>query len=128
MGVSRFGRATRVLVVDDNADARLTLQLLLEAEGYRVETAANGREALRVQRERPSQILVTDLFMPEADGLETMQRFRAEFPGVPVIVMSGGGTKQGLKTDHLTVARELGARTLRKPFSGEELLDALRSA
>jgi CheY-like chemotaxis protein len=81
-----------------------------------------------VQREHPSQILVTDLFMPEADGLETMQRFRKEYPDMPVIVMSGGGSKQGIKTDHLTVARELGARTLRKPFSGEELLEALRSA
>jgi len=128
MGLSRFGRATRVLVVDDNADTRLTLQLLLEAEGYRVETAANGRQALAVQRERPSQILITDLFMPEADGLEILQRWRVEYPEMPVIVISGGGSRQGMKTDHLTVARELGARTLRKPFSGEELLEALRSA
>jgi CheY-like chemotaxis protein len=128
MGLSRFGRATRVLVVDDNADARLTLQMLLEAEGYRVETAANGREALRVQREHPSQILITDLYMPEADGLETMQRFHNDYPGMPVIVMSGGGVDARLQTDHLTVARELGARTLRKPFTGEELLEVLRSA
>jgi len=128
MGLSRFGRATRVLVVDDNADARLTLQLLLEAEGYRVQTAANGGEALRVQKESPSQILITDLFMPEADGLETIQRFRKEYPGMPVIVVSGGGSDARLRTDHLTVARELGAVTLRKPFSGEELLQALRRA
>jgi CheY-like chemotaxis protein len=128
MGWSRFGRATRVLVVDDNADMRLTLQMLLESEGYRVQTAANGRDALKVQRERPSQILITDLYMPEADGLETVQRFRAEYPEMPVIVISGGGSELAIETDHLAVARELGVRTLRKPFSGEELLKALRAA
>ena len=126
MGVSRFGRATRVLVVDDNADTRLMMKLLLETEGYRVEIAANGREALEVQRKRPSQILVTDLFMPEADGLETLQRFRADYPTMPVILISGGGNLP-MKTDHLAVARELGVRTLRKPVSAETLLDALRS-
>jgi len=126
MGVSRFGRATRVLVVDDNADTRLMMKLLLETEGYRVEIAANGREALEVQRRRPSQILVTDLFMPEADGLETLQRFRADYPTMPIILISGGGNLP-MKTDHLAVARELGVRTLRKPVSADTLLDALRS-
>ena len=126
MGVSRFGRATRVLVVDDNADTRLMMKLLLETEGYRVEIAANGREALEVQRRRPSQILVTDLFMPEADGLETLQRFRADYPTMPIILISGGGNLP-MKTDHLAVARELGVRTLRKPVSADTLLDALRN-
>ena len=126
MGVSRFGRATRVLVVDDNADTRLMMKLLLETEGYRVEMAANGREALEVQRKRPSQILVTDLFMPESDGLETLQRFRADYPTMPIILISGGGTLP-MKTDYLAVARELGVRTLRKPVAADTLLDALRS-
>ena len=126
MGLSRFGRATRVLVVDDNADTRLMMKLLLEVEGYRVEIAANGREALDVQRKRPSQILVTDLFMPEADGLETLQRFRADYPTMPIILISGGGNLP-MKTDHLAVARELGVLTLRKPVSADTLLDALRS-
>jgi len=126
MGLSRFGRATRVLVVDDNPDTRLMMKLLLETEGYRVETAANGREALEVQRGRPSQILVTDLFMPEADGLETLQSFRADYPTMPMILISGGGNLP-MKTDHLAVARELGVLTLRKPVSADALLDALRS-
>ena len=126
MGLSRFGRATRVLVVDDNPDARLMVKLMLEIEGYRVQTAANGREALEVQRERPSQILITDLFMPEADGLETVMRFRADYPDMPVIVISGGGSRP-MKTDHLAVARELGVRTIRKPFSTDELVQALRT-
>lgn len=126
MGLSRFGRGTRVLVVDDNPDARLMVKLMLEIEGYRVQTAANGREALEVQRERPSQILITDLFMPEADGLETVMRFRADYPDVPVIVISGGGSRP-MKTDHLSVARELGVVTIRKPFRSDELVNALRT-
>jgi CheY-like chemotaxis protein len=127
MGLSRFGRATRVLVVDDNADMRLTAKLLLENEGYVVEVAKNGGEALRVQRERPSQILVTDLFMPDVDGLETVQRFRADYPEMPIILISGGASKLPGKADHLSVARELGVFTLRKPFAPQALIDAIRT-
>ena len=127
MGLSRFGRATRVLVVDDNPDMRLAAKMLLESEGYVVEVAKNGDEALRVQRERPSKILITDLFMPDVDGLETVQRFRADYPDMPIIVISGGGTLLPSKADHLSVARELGVLTLRKPFDPQVLIDALRS-
>jgi CheY-like chemotaxis protein len=119
---------TRILVVDDNEDMRLTMKLLLEDEGYEVELAANGREALEVQRARPSHVLVTDLFMPDADGFETIERFRKEFPQTRIIAMSGGGSKRELRTDHLPVASEIGAHaTLRKPFPIEKLLEALRS-
>ncbi|HEV7477971.1 MAG TPA: response regulator [Burkholderiales bacterium] len=112
-------------MVDDNADMRLAAKLLLESEGYVVELAKNGGDALRIQRERPVQILVTDLFMPDVDGLETVQRFRAEYPDMPIIVISGGGSKLPAKADHLAVARELGVHTLRKPFPPQALLDAL---
>ena len=127
MGQSRFGRGTRVLVVDDNADMRLTTKLLLESEGYVVEVAANGAEALRIQRERPSHILLTDLFMPEVDGLETVQSFRAAFPAMPVIVVSGGSSIGKQQADHLSVARELGAVTLRKPVEPKAQIEAIRN-
>ncbi len=127
MGLSRFGRATRVLVADDNADARLMVKLFLETEGYVVELAANGEEAFKIQRERPAHILITDLFMPDVDGLETVQHFQANYPGMPIIAISGGGSKLPAKADHLAVARELGVHTLRKPFAPQALLDALRS-
>ena len=127
MGLSRFGRATRVLVVDDNPDMRLAAKMLLESEGYVVEVAKNGDEALRVQRERPSKILVTDLFMPDVDGLETVQRFRADYPDMPIILISGGGKLLQSKADYLAVARELGVVTLRKPFDPQVLIDALRT-
>src|SRR5712671_1099778 len=118
----------RILVVDDNEDMRLTMKALLEHEGYEVDVAANGREALEVQRARPARVLVTDLFMPDADGFETIERFRKEFPQIRIIAMSGGGSKAELRTDHLPVASEIGAHaTLRKPFPIEKLLEALRS-
>ena len=121
-------RGGRVLVVDDNADMRLTMKALLEHEGYEVELAANGREALDVQRARPARVLVTDLFMPDADGFETIQRFRKEFPEIRIIAMSGGGSSRAMRTDHLPVASEIGAHaTLRKPFPVEKLLEVLRS-
>ena len=118
----------RILIVDDNADMRFTTKLLLEMEGYEVELAANGREAVEVQRARPAQVLLTDLFMPDADGFETIECFRKEFPGIRIIAMSGGGSSRALRTDHLPVASEIGAHaTLRKPFRIEKLLEALRS-
>jgi len=128
MNKNTSSRVTRVLVVDDNADMRLTMKLLLEHEGYEVELGANGREALEVQRARPSQVLITDLFMPDADGFETIERFRKEFPQIRIIAMSGGGSSSSMRTDHLPVASEIGAHaTLRKPFRIEKLLEALRS-
>jgi CheY-like chemotaxis protein len=121
--------ATRVLVVDDDVDMLLTMKLLLEMEGYEVDLAANGREAIEAQRARPAQVLLTDLFMPDADGFETIERFREEFPEIRIIAMSGGDSSRALRTDHLPAATEIGAHaTLRKPFPIEKLLEALRSA
>lgn len=128
MGKGTTGRFTRVLVVDDNADMRLSMRLVLEQANYRVELAANGREALEVQRLRPAQVLITDLFMPDADGFETIERFRVEFAEVRIIAISGGASTPGIRTDHLPVASEIGAHaTLRKPFPVETLLELLRS-
>jgi CheY-like chemotaxis protein len=84
----------RVLIADDNEDTCLSLSLLLERAGYQVATAANGKQALDVQRERPSDVLVTDLFMPEMDGLEAIARFRKEFPAVKIVAMSAGGPQR----------------------------------
>jgi len=116
---------TRVLVIDDNPDVRDTLRWLLEGEGFEVAVAANGLEGLGVQRSAPADIVVTDIFMPEQDGIETLWKFREEFPRVAIIVMSGGGAARG--TDYLFVARELGAKkTLRKPLDPQELIDVVR--
>jgi len=116
----------RLLVVDDDADMRLTLKLSLELAGYAVEVAANGREALEVQRMRPAHVLITDIFMPDADGFEAIDSFRREFPGTRIVVVSGGA--QFSKRDYLPDAALIGVdATLQKPFEIDALLQTLQS-
>jgi len=116
----------RLLVVDDDADMRLTLKLSLELAGYAVEVAANGREALEVQRMRPANVLITDIFMPDADGFEAIDSFRREFPGTRIVVVSGGA--QFSKRDYLPDAALIGVdATLQKPFEIDALLQTLQS-
>ena len=114
----------RVLVVDDDADMRLTLKLALELAGYAVEVAANGREALEVQRRAPAQVLITDIFMPDSDGFEAIDAFRSEFPATKIVVVSGGA--QFSKRDYLPDAELMGVdATLQKPFDVDTLLGLL---
>ena len=116
---------TRVLIIDDNADQRTSLRLCLQMHGYVVEEAANGRLGLELQRRRPCDVVVTDLFMPEQDGIETISELRLEYPSVPIIAVSGVASRTG--ADFLRVAEALGAnRTFRKPYAIEELIDAIR--
>jgi DNA-binding response OmpR family regulator len=115
----------RVLVIDDNPDMRRTMQVLLESEGFAVSVAADGEEALRIQKSSPAQVVVTDIFMPGKEGIETIYELRKQFPQTKVIVMSGGLRAKGV--DYFEVARELGAvKTLKKPFAPAELIEALR--
>ena len=115
----------RLLVVDDDADMRLTLKLSLELAGYEVDVAANGREALEVQRARPAEVLITDIFMPDADGFEAIDAFRHEFPRTKIIVVSGGA--QFTKRDYLPDAELIGVdATLQKPFDVDTLLALLK--
>lgn len=116
-----------IILVEDDRDQRLSLKLALNLAGYTLRDAANGREALALQRERPSGILITDIFMPEADGFELIAAFRREFPDTKIIVVSGGG-KRVRNGDHLQSARLIGAHaTLQKPFEIQKLLDTLNA-
>jgi len=111
----------RVLLIEDNRDLREYLRLALEAQNYEVLTAAHGQEALAYLNGHRVDAVVTDLFMPEMDGIETVAAVRKQFPDVRVIAMSG---RPGV--DYLPVARELGVKyTLRKPFEIDELIAAL---
>jgi CheY-like chemotaxis protein len=113
---------TRVIVLDDNLDMLATMKLLLEDRAVEVVTCDCAAAALAAQRERPADMLVTDIFMPESDGLEVIQQFRRGWPGTRIVAMSGGGRK--VKGDYLEAARQAGADvTLRKPFDPGELLD-----
>ncbi|HUQ74989.1 MAG TPA: response regulator [Burkholderiales bacterium] len=116
--------ATRVLVVDDNADMRLSLQQLLRLLGYEVETASDGNQALAAHRAKAVGIVITDIFMAGTEGMETIATFKREWPLVRVIAMSGGGERA--KKDYLQAALQIGAdATLQKPFSVDVLRRAL---
>ena len=117
---------TRILVADDDQDVRAALRAALEVEGYEVEAVANGERAMQAHEKRPADVLITDLFMPERDGFETVKYFRARNPGMWIVAISGW--KRSQKTDHLAVALQAGADViLRKPFTPGELLDKLRN-
>lgn len=117
---------TKILLADDDADLRLALRLSLEAAGYAVDVAANAQEALQRQRERPADVLVTDIFMPDSDGFEAIDAFRRDYPATKIVVVSGGGRRG--KGDYLATARLVGAHaTLQKPFEVEDLLATLRA-
>lgn len=118
---------TRILLVDDNDQLRRLLARVLDRAGYRVIEARHGGEALAHQRREPADLVITDLIMPEKEGIETILELRQVNPQTRIIAMSGGGRVNA--TDYLTLAAALGAsRTMAKPFSEEELLTAVREA
>jgi CheY-like chemotaxis protein len=116
-----------ILVVDDERDTRESLRIILEAAGYRVRTARDGSEGLRLQQSDPADAVITDIFMPVADGLETIREIRSRFPLTKIIAVSGGGTAVR-NSAYLETAGIAGAHaTLSKPVAPEELLDVLRN-
>jgi len=111
----------RVLIVDDDEQVRTVFRKALESGGYQVTEAPNGRIGARLYRERPSDLVIMDLIMPEQEGLETITALRRDFPDVKIIAISGGG--RGTAADYLSVARKLGAMlALEKPITPGALL------
>lgn len=116
---------SRILLVDDDdEDFRNMLHKTLERAGYDVDPASNGKFVLEMYRQHPCDLILTDLVMPEKEGLETITEVRRFNPRVKIIAMSGGG-RSGPR-GYLDIAKKLGARrTLAKPFSQQEILDAI---
>lgn len=113
-----------ILVVDDDAGVRDVVRSMLESEGYCVAVAQNGREALNVLKTQDFQVVITDLVMPEQEGIETIKIVRRDYPAVKVIAMSGafGG-------DYLRIAGYLGAHgTLAKPLQMASVLRVVADA
>jgi len=116
---------SRILIIDDNTSMREVVSEMLQQAGYETVDVENGRFALQVHRESPVDLIITDLFMPDTDGLEIINQFRHQYPEVKIIAVSGGGSR-GL-VELLSVAKKMGAeRALMKPFSWEELLAAVQ--
>ncbi len=117
----------RILVVDDDPNIRQMLRSMLEREGYEVDVASNGLECMRRFEAAPADLVITDIIMPEQEGIETIRRLRAEYPDCRIIAISGGG-RIG-PSDYLSMAKLIGAvSTLSKPFDRKDLLEAIRGA
>lgn len=114
----------RILIIDDDMQIRKMLRLTLSAAGFEVSEAQDGKVAMKLMRQAPSELVVTDLIMPEKEGIETIIELKRDFPEVKVIAISGGGRID--PKDYLFLAEKLGAQlTLEKPFSRKEILDAI---
>ena len=114
-----------VLVIEDDQEVREYLVAVLSRAGHTVSAASNGREGVNKFRETPTQVVITDIIMPEKDGIETILDLRREHPMLKVIAISGGG--RSTPENYLHSARLLGAdKAIRKPFKNEEILAAVR--
>ena len=118
-----MGRS-RVLLIDDNESFRRMVSRTLVNAGYDVTEASDGRSGLAAFRQQPCDVVVTDIIMPDVEGLQTIQELRREDPTVKIIAMSGAGATRGV--GYLDLASRFGARhILQKPFKQEQLLAAL---
>lgn len=115
----------RILIIDDEAMIRDLLVKILEREGYETVTASGGKDGIKIHRENPADLIITDLIMPEKAGIETIMELRRDFQDVKIIAMSGGG-KIDSET-YLQIAKTMGAiETIAKPFDLRELLKTVQ--
>ena len=115
----------RVLVIDDESQIRSMLRLMLERVGYEVIEAPDGIEGIRRYRENPADLIISDLIMPNKDGIGMMIELKKEFPEVKIIAISGGGLNK--PDGYLEGAKKLGAmHTLTKPIERDQLLRVVK--
>ena len=112
-----------ILIIEDEEPTRGLLRTVLEGAGHEVREAPNGRIGLELYRDRPADLVITDILMPEMSGLDMILTLTSEFLDAKVIAITGNQGEESF----LRVARLLGARqTLQKPFSMEKLIKAVR--
>src|SRR5580700_3896140 len=115
-----MGEST-ILVVDDEPEIRELLGIILSGAGYSVEGAQDGMEASKMMLTKPFDVVVTDMLMPEKDGLEFIAELRKKHPAVRIVAMTGGGHIG--RDSYLRIARGFGAHVLmEKPFLQAEVL------
>lgn len=114
----------RVLLIDDEAMVRKIVRKMLEKGGHDVVDVENGRAGLELLEKSPFDLILTDIIMPEVEGIEVLTTITKRFPSSRVLAMSGGGRTGNI--DFLQVAGNLGASaTLQKPFTYDALLNAI---
>ena len=116
----------RILIIDDEQQIRSMLRLMLERDGYEVFEAPDGVEGIKAYRQKPADLIITDLIMPNKDGIGMIIELQKEFPDVKIIAMSGGGLNK--PEGYLKGAKKLGAAcTLTKPIDREKMLRAVKN-
>ncbi len=114
-----------ILVIDDDDMLRAMLKKLLSDAGYAVAVAENGIEGMKLQQQNPADLILTDIIMPDMEGIEVITELRKKYPATQIIAMSGGGRINA--DQYLTIAQRLGAqRAFVKPFKSGEMLAAVR--
>jgi DNA-binding response OmpR family regulator len=114
-----------ILIIDDDRAVQLSIQLALECEGHQVECASDGEQGLRAFASKAPDLVVTDIIMPNKEGIETIMQIRASDPKTPILAISGGGRLSN--DDFLKISAKVGANAiLPKPFEHEDLIAAVR--
>ena len=114
----------KILVIDDSHGVQVYLQNSLESAGYDVATASNGKEGFEIINQFNPDAVITDIFMPEMDGLEVIMKLKRRFPLCKIVAISGGSGF--IKSEILSSALLLGAYdVLLKPFNQEELIEKI---
>src|SRR5258706_15101020 len=106
--MGRISSMASILLVDDDEQLRTMLSEVLKRAGHEVQTACDGNEAIRMYGRNPTDLVITDLIMPDKEGLEMIREIRRGFPTVRIIAMSGGG-RNG-PADYLALAERFGAQ------------------
>jgi CheY-like chemotaxis protein len=121
-----------ILIVDDDKMVREAARIVLQAKGYEVEVAADGKSGIEAAKAGSFDVAIVDLFMPDLDGLQVMEAIRKLLPKMPMIAASGfmfGGNAPPSMPNFATMAAEAGATvTLYKPFRPDALLQAVADA
>jgi DNA-binding response OmpR family regulator len=118
---------TRILVIDDDPEIRSLLRDILELEGYAVTEAPNGRVGMTLYQKQAFDLVITDMLMPEQEGIETIAELQQTTPRVRILAMSGGGSRANFNV--LVDAKRFGATvTIAKPFGPSDILAAVRAA
>jgi two-component system, OmpR family, response regulator MprA len=113
-----------VLVIDDDSAVRSSLEILLEAHGFQVAVARDGRQGLAAFRTIAPDIVLTDIMMAQQDGIETIALIRRECPNAKIVVMSS--SEPLANVDLVSAASMLGANVgLHKPFYAQELIETI---
>lgn len=114
----------RILIIDDEPHILTMLERMLGSEKYEIETAANGAEGIWKFKSKGADLVITDIIMPDKEGLETIREMRKMAPDLKIIAMSGGGKVSA--DNYLPMAEKFGAASiLAKPFTKKEMVAAV---